>query len=78
VAEHEHTALNQSVVFVKETDLLLTRDHWNIVINFNLTPGVVTVATLKEDLLVLKEVEESTKIYWGASSRGGSPDNPGE
>jgi hypothetical protein len=59
-AEIDFTALTQSVVFIKETELLLISDHWNAVINFNVPFCVTTVETIKADLLVLKEVADST------------------
>jgi hypothetical protein len=59
--ELDVTTLTQSVVFIKETELLLTSDHWNVV-NFNLTPCVATVKTIKAELQVLKEIDKTAAV----------------
>jgi hypothetical protein len=58
--EIDVTTLTQSVVFIKETELLLISDHWNVLINFNLTPCVATVKAVQADVLVLKEMADKT------------------
>jgi hypothetical protein len=43
-AKLDNMAINQSVVFVKQSDIIMKSDHWHAVINFNLTPCMETVS----------------------------------
>jgi len=49
-AEVINTPLNQSVVFVKAKDVVLTSDYWRIIVNFDLSAYEDATTTLREDL----------------------------
>jgi hypothetical protein len=53
--------LNQSVIFVKECDVALTSDTWNVVVHFNLTPYDQSIATVHKDL---KGIYYITRHSW--------------
>jgi len=45
-----NTPLNQSVVFVRESDIILTSDTWNVLVKFDLGPYEEAIATLHEEV----------------------------
>jgi hypothetical protein len=53
-AEVVNSPLNNSVLFVKEKDLIFTSDYWKIIVNFDMMPYEDAVSTLREDLRELK------------------------
>jgi hypothetical protein len=57
-AEVINSQLNHSVLFVKEKDLILTRDYWKIVVNFDLMHYEDVITTLREDLRELKKASK--------------------
>jgi mannitol-specific phosphotransferase system IIBC component len=46
--------LEQSVIFLKERDVILTNDLWRVVVNLDIEPYEEVITTIKEDL---KKVE---------------------
>jgi outer membrane murein-binding lipoprotein Lpp len=57
-AEVKHTPLNSSVIYIKQTDVVLTSDEWKAIINFDLAPYEDATGILRTDLT---EVEQMTK-----------------
>jgi hypothetical protein len=57
-AEVINSQFNNSVLFVKEKDLIFTSDYWKIIVNFDLMPYEDVVSTLREDL---REPKEASK-----------------
>jgi hypothetical protein len=45
--------LNDSVVFLKEKDIVLRKEYWRIAINLDVTAYRYVIATIREDLLFL-------------------------
>jgi hypothetical protein len=60
-AKLENVPLNQSVVFMKESDIIMMSDHRHAVIHFYLTPCIETRSILQGDLLAIKEVAEKPR-----------------
>jgi hypothetical protein len=57
-AEVVDSPLNNSVLFVKEKDLIFTGDYWMKIVNFDLMPYEDVVSTLREDV---REPKEASK-----------------
>ena len=52
--------LNHTMVFVKDTDVVLTSDHWRVVVNFDLTAYEDAVTILLEYLAGANEIASRT------------------
>jgi hypothetical protein len=52
--------LNNSVIFIKEGDVILYNDLWKAVLSFQLMPYKDTVSGFKTDLRMIREVAERT------------------
>ena len=42
--------LNQTVIFLKECDLVLTSDTWDVLVKFDLSPYEEAIAILHDEL----------------------------
>jgi len=49
-----NTPLNQSVVFVKQQDVILTNDYWRIIVHYDFAEFEEAITTLHEDLTRVK------------------------
>ena len=52
VAGQRVQPLNQSVLFVKETDFLYTSDAWQVVVEIDLSAYHETISVIKSDMKV--------------------------
>jgi hypothetical protein len=48
------------VVFLKDKDVVLTSDYWQIIVNFDLTPYEDATTTPREDLARVEEIARNT------------------
>ena len=48
-------ALNRSVIFLKERDLILSNDSWRIAINIEMEPYEEALSVIKGDLLTVEQ-----------------------
>ena len=55
--ERVNEPLNQSVIFTREFDLVVTSDTWNVVIQFDLNSYEESITTLHEDM---SEIQNAT------------------
>ena len=53
------TSLNHAVLFLKETDIVLTSDEWRIALNIDLSTYHDTIATVKSDLLLVEQQKQA-------------------
>jgi hypothetical protein len=61
-AEVSNTAINQSVIFVKEAAVALTNDYWKVAVNFTLTPYEKAIEIVKADLATVKDLAHPTPL----------------
>ena len=58
-----NSPLNHSVVFIREAELVLTSDHWRVIVNFDLSAYEEAITVLREDLTRVEEIaNHSTPI----------------
>jgi hypothetical protein len=50
-AKYSIRPVNHSVIFLKETDVILTNDQWHVAIDLNTDTYEEIIATIKGDLL---------------------------
>ena len=50
--------LNQSVLFVKETDFLYTSDKWRVVIEIDLSAYHDTISVIRSDLMIIEQQKQ--------------------
>ena len=53
------TSLNHAVLFLKETDIVLTSDEWRIALNIDPSTYHDTIATVKSDLLLVEQQKQA-------------------
>jgi hypothetical protein len=51
--------LNHAVLFMKETDIVLTSDEWRIALNVKLSTYHDIIATIKSDLLLIEQQKQA-------------------
>ena len=51
--------LNHAVLFLKETDIVLTSDEWRIALNIVLSTYHDIIATVKSDLLLVEQQKQA-------------------
>ena len=61
-AEIINTSINQSVIFIKKAYIVLTNDHWKVVINFKLTPYEKAIEFLRADMEAVEKVTHRTSL----------------
>jgi hypothetical protein len=59
-AEVTNTSLKHSVVFVKDKDIILTSDYWQIIVNFDLSAYEDATTILRGDLSRMEETAKCT------------------
>jgi hypothetical protein len=59
-AEIINVLLNQSVIFLREPDVILSSDCWNAVISYDLTTYEEVINVLRTDLAAVKTVAQHT------------------
>jgi hypothetical protein len=56
--------LNHSVIFLKETDIILTSDSWRFAIDVRLSTYLDVISTIRSDLMIIEhQKQEFTPIY---------------
>ena len=61
-AEVTNSPLNHRVVFVKDKDVILTNDYWQIIVNFHLSAYEDVTTTLREDSSRVEETARHTAL----------------
>jgi hypothetical protein len=59
-AELVNIRLNNSVLFLREHDVIVTSDFWNAVVTYDVTPYEEVLNTLQGDVLVMKKAAEQS------------------
>jgi hypothetical protein len=52
-AEIIHRPQNNSVMFVKQSDIVVTSDYWKVIINFDLSPYEIAINMVRNQLTEL-------------------------
>jgi hypothetical protein len=55
LAELQIQLLNNSVLFLKEADIVLSRDNWHVTVDCDISGYYETVSAIKTDLLTVEQ-----------------------
>ena len=61
-AEIINTPINNSVIFIKKADIVLTNDNWKVVVHFKLTPFERAIEILLADMEDVEVVTHRTSL----------------
>ena len=51
------------MIFIKKADIVLTNDHWKVVVNFKFTPFEGAIEILRADMEVVEKVTHRTSLF---------------